>query len=82
MRNKQNEKVLVVRITQIGNLRKGNTSFVSLKSVIFEKGYSVVCTCMNLMINAVAMWEKNCALKPRKANLLFEKLCSAEAVLF
>ena len=58
MRNKQNEKVLVVRITQIDNLRKGNTSFVSLKSAIFKKGYSVVYTCMNLMINAVAMWKK------------------------
>ena len=49
------KKVLFVRVTQIGNLRKGNTSFVSLKSVIFEKGYSVVCTSVNLMINAVAM---------------------------
>ena len=26
---KQNEKVLFVRLNQIGNLRKGNTSFVS-----------------------------------------------------
>ena len=26
---KQNEKVLFVRLNQIGNLRKGNTSFVN-----------------------------------------------------
>ena len=44
-----------MRINQIGNLRKGNTSFVHLKSVIFEEGYSVISTFVNLMNNAVAL---------------------------
>lgn len=34
---KQNEKVLFVRLTQIGNMRKGSTSFVNQKPAIFEK---------------------------------------------
>ena len=76
MRNKQNEKVLVVRITQIGNLRKGNTSFVSLKSVIFEKGYSVVSTCMNLMKKTAPLSQERqtCYLKNYPEAVLFLSL--------
>ena len=41
------EKNFFVRLTQIGNLRKGIPSFVNKKSVIFEN--NVICTCVDLM---------------------------------
>ena len=54
LRRGKSETMLFVRLFKIGDLRKANTSFVKSKFIIFKKGNSEICTCVDSMNQCIS----------------------------